>query len=116
MNDLSGTIPTELGLLTNLEVLGLCKYSRRVDLFLEEHGLNPFSTSIFAFFSLLDDALILAENNLNGTIPSELGLLTNLESIRLCKYGRRVDLCLMFGGMWFESVLNIQFCFLSSSS
>jgi len=62
----------------------------------------------FAFFSLLHDALILGDNNLSGSIPSELGLLTDLEVISLCKYGfRLVEL--------FEFVL-IQVCFLSSSS
>jgi len=89
-NDLSGTIPTELGLLTNLEVINLCKYGRRVDLCLEEHGWNPSSTSNFAFFPLLHDALILGNNNLSGSIPSELGLLTNVETIVLRKCGRRV--------------------------
>ena len=48
-------------------------------------------------------------NDLSGTIPTELGLLTNLDSIILCKCGRKVDLCLD------ESVL-IQLCFLFTSS
>jgi len=92
-NDLSGTIPSELGLLTNVERIYLGKYGRRVDLCLEEHGWNPSSTSNFAFFPLLHDELILVDNQLSGSIPSELGLLTNVERIWLCKYGRRVDLC-----------------------
>jgi len=81
-NDLSGNIPSELGLLTNVEDIYLGKYGRRVDLCLEKCGLNPSSTSKFA---LLHDELILASNNLSGSIPSELGLLTNLENIILCK-------------------------------
>jgi len=93
-NQLSGSIPSELGLLTNVEEIWLCKYGRRLDLCLEEHGWNPSSTSNFVFFPLLHDALILAYNNLSGSIPSELRLLTNLEFLMLCKYGRRVDLCL----------------------
>ena len=59
-----------------------------------EHGLNPSSTSNFVFFSLPHDALILGNNNLSGTVPSELGRLTNVVYIGLGKYGRRVDLCL----------------------
>ena len=72
-NSLSGKIPSELGLMTNLEFIGLCKYGRRVDLCLEEHGWNLLSsTSNFVFFPLLHDALILGMNNLSGSVPSEL--------------------------------------------
>ena len=53
----------------------------------------------FAFFLLHHDELILGDNNLSGSIPSELGLLTNIEGIVLCKYGRRVDLCLEEHGL-----------------
>ena len=49
--DLSGTIPSELGLLTNVERMYLCKYGHRVDPCLEICGLNPSSTSKFAFSS-----------------------------------------------------------------
>jgi len=59
-----------------------------------EHGWNPSSRFNFAFFPLPHDALILAYNQLSGTVPSELGLLKNVWLIDLCKYGRRVDLCL----------------------
>ena len=71
-NDLSGKIPSELGLLSSVEYIGLCKYGRRVDLCLEEHGWNPSSTFNFVFFPLLHDALILDDNQLSGSIPSEL--------------------------------------------
>jgi len=84
-NILSGTIQTELGLLTNVGSISLGKCGRRVDLCLEEHGWNPSSTSNFAFFPL-PDALILGINQLSGSIPSELGLLTRLSTIRLCKF------------------------------
>jgi len=112
-NKLSGSIPSEFGLWRNVNFIYLRKYGCRVDLCLEEHGLNLSSTSNFAFFYLLHDALILDVNELTGSIPSELGLLTKLDRVLLCKYGLRVD---MFGGTWFESVLNIQFCVLLSSS
>jgi len=108
-NNLSGSIPSELGLLTNVKVISMCKYGRRVDLCLEGHGWNPSSTFTFAFFPLLHDALILGGNNLSGSIPSELGLLTNLEEIWLCKYGRRVDLCLEEHGLSLSSTSNFAF-------
>jgi len=66
------------------------------------------------FFPFFHDALILDDNQLSGSIPSELGLLTNAKGIDISKFSCRiVD---MFGGTWFESVLNIQFCVFSSSS
>ena len=108
-NNLSGTIPSELGRLTNLETIWLRKYGRRVDLCLEEHGWNPSSTSNVVFFPLLHDALILGGNNLSGSIPSELGLLTNVGLIWLGKYGRRVDLCLGDHGWNSSSTSNFAF-------
>jgi len=96
-------------LLTNLEDIYLCKYGHRVDLCLEEHGWNPSSTSNFVFFPLLHDALILGGNQLSGSIPSELGLLTNVEWIYLGKYGRRVDLCLEEHGWNPSSTSNFVF-------
>ena len=104
---MSGSIPSELGLLNNVELIYLCKYGRRVDLCLEEP--YPSSTINFVFFPLLHDALILAFNNLSGHIPSELGLLTNVRSIYLCKYGRRVDLCLEEHGWNPSSTSNFAF-------
>jgi len=45
-----------------------------------EHGVNPSSTSNFVFFPLLHDALILDDNQLSGSVPSELFALPNLRS------------------------------------
>jgi len=108
-NNLSGSIPSELGLLTNLEGVVLRKYGCRVDLCLEENGLNPSSTSTFAFFLLLHHALILDDNNLSGSIPSELGLLTNCMWLFLGKYGHKVDLCLEEHGWNPSSTFNFAF-------
>jgi len=71
-NQLSGSIPSELALLTNLRTIKLCKYGRTLDLCLEEHGWNPSSTFACAFFPLLHDELILGGNDLSGSVPSEL--------------------------------------------
>jgi len=73
-------------------------------------GIRP-QHPIFAFFSLLHDASILVDNQLSGSIPSELGLLTNIERMYFCKYYRRVDLCLEEHGLDPTSTSN--FCFLS---
>jgi len=56
-------------------------------------GIRP-QHPILLSFSLHHDALILDDNQLSGPIPSELGLLTNVERIFLCKYGSRLDLCM----------------------
>jgi len=86
VNDLSGAIPSELGLLTNVEEIVLCKYGRRVDLCLGEHGWNPSSTSNFVFFPLLHDALILGDNQLSGSVPSELFAIPSLWYIFVGKW------------------------------
>src|SRR2546426_331931 len=70
-NQLSGSIPAQLGNLTNLKKLGL--------------GYNQLSGSIPAelgnLISLKD--LDLFSNQLTGSIPPELGNLTHLESLAL---------------------------------
>ena len=71
--ELNGSIPAELGQLTNLQ-----------QLFLFRNG-NGLSGSIPAELGQLTNLkdLRLAENGLSGSIPAELGTLTNLENLRL---------------------------------
>jgi len=70
-NTLRGSIPSELGLLTNLERLDLDD--------------NSLTGSIPSELGLLNNlgSLYLYLNSLTGSIPSELGLLTNLEYLIL---------------------------------
>lgn len=70
-NNLSGTIPTELGNLSNLRFLDL--------------GANSLSGTIPTSFGNLSQLgwLVLSENQLTGSIPSELGNLTGLYSLNL---------------------------------
>lgn len=70
-NELNGTIPSELGSLTNLEVLKLSQNQLR--------GVIPPEFGNLTNLNFLD----LFENRLSGTIPSELGNLTNLEALVL---------------------------------
>ena len=70
-NDLSGTIPAELGNLTNLQSLNLLG--------------NDLSGTIPAELGNLTNlqVLYLSQNRLSGTIPAELGNLTNLQGMYL---------------------------------
>lgn len=76
-NELSGTIPFELGNLTNLELLRLSKN--------QLSGTIPPELGNLANLQFLD----LYENQLSGTIPFELGNLGNLESLALFKNNLR---------------------------
>ncbi|MDE0196659.1 MAG: trypsin-like peptidase domain-containing protein [Caldilineaceae bacterium] len=70
-NELNGTIPSELGNLSNLERLNLSQNQLR--------GVIP--PELGSLTNL--EALNLFENRLSGTIPSELGNLTNLGALAL---------------------------------
>ena len=70
-NGLSGTIPSELGLVANLQGLDLAANSLS--------GTIPSELGLLANLQVLD----LAANSLSGTIPSELGLLANLRWVNL---------------------------------
>ena len=70
-NDLSGALPSELGNLTNLQVLHL--YENALS------GALPASLGDLTSLRELD----LYENDLSGALPSELGNLTNLEILYL---------------------------------
>jgi len=69
-NSIMGTIPTELGLLTNLRRLALYE--------------NDFTGSIPTELGVLSDTLETLElnsNHLAGTIPNEMAILTNLVTL-----------------------------------
>ena len=70
-NNLSGSIPVELGNLTNLTLLWLHEN--------QLSGSIPSELGNLANLTLL----LLHKNQLSGSIPSELGKLTNLEYLRL---------------------------------
>jgi len=70
-NTLRGSIPSELGLLTNLE-----------DLYLYYNSLTGSIPSELGLLTNLQ-SLYLDGNSLTGSIPSELGLLNNLEGLGL---------------------------------
>ena len=70
-NQLSGTIPSTLGNLANLELLSL-----------SENQLSGTIPSTLGNLANLED-LFLRSNQLSGTIPSTLGNLANLEALSL---------------------------------
>jgi hypothetical protein len=101
-NQLDDTIPTEIGQLTGLVWLYLCKYEGCVRSFhapiaagLSSHMKTAFSpfgqftTTPSSFIAILSIFVILIttdNNQLAGTIPTEIGQLTGLEWLYLCKY------------------------------
>jgi hypothetical protein len=64
-NNLTGTIPDEIGVLGSLRTLAL--------------GINHLHGSIPAKFPMDLNQLFLNDNNFTGTVPMELGSLTNLD-------------------------------------
>lgn len=94
-NDLSGTIPSELGNLLNLGVLKLSsnnlsgtipkELSKLSNLQILELDRNNLEGSIPPEFGNLNKLnwLFLEYNNLSGPIPAEFGQLTNLEWLTL---------------------------------
>ena len=82
---LIGSIPTEVGLLTELTSLELCKQLFSVLLVsFETKQIHSFSASNL-FSLLLSHIILIASNKLTGSIPTEVGLLTELTSLGLCK-------------------------------
>jgi len=70
-NQIKGTIPTELATMMNLEYLSL-----------NGNQLNGTIPTELALMTNLED-LFLVYNQLSGTIPTELGKMTNLSSLSL---------------------------------
>ena len=70
-NTFNGTLPTEIGLLTSLDFLGLSS--------------NTFSGTLPTEIGLLTRlyGLILKNNRFTGTLPTEIGLLTSLRGLGL---------------------------------
>ena len=83
-NSLTGNIPTEIGELSSLNHLGFGKYiyfiyiccstvTSEDDIISSHYYVSPIFSNI-------------ERNTLNGTIPMELGNLTFLTSLEICKY------------------------------
>ena len=85
-NELTGPIPTEVGSLTKLE------YKLR----LSKQLFSPFVTIMFwnktdshyvsKFVCLIFIHIIIDDNELTGTIPTEFGFLTDLTALNLSKH------------------------------
>ena len=97
-NNLTGTIPTELGNLNNLKLLELSlnrslsgpippdigRLSRLQDLRMRRTGVSGPIPAEFGMLANLRN-LALGENALSGPIPAELGKLANLEMLSLAE-------------------------------
>jgi hypothetical protein len=110
--NMSGNIPTEVGLATNLHRLGL-----------SNNQLTGFIPSELAQLTFLVQ-LALNGNDLNGTVPSQLGMLTNLGQLYLHGNHFTGNIPSEMGGSWaieswtfdhnnFEGVVPEQVCSLN---
>ena len=83
-NKLNGTIPSELGLLPNLQMLLLGKITS-YNIYTNTLTLLLFHLNFVVF---VDSPLYSAYNDLEGAIPKEIGDLGNLIALDLskCKY------------------------------
>ena len=74
-NNLTGTIPTQIGLMASLQILWEPKRKKkeRNETFIKIWSIFlTFFICFYFYFSYLD------QNNLNGTIPTEIGLMKSL--------------------------------------
>ena len=81
-NELTGSIPTEIFLLTKLTGLNFCK---RLAIFLfccYAFKKKLIRSMHLTFFSPL---IPTDKNNMTNSIPTEIGILTNLKALYLCK-------------------------------
>jgi len=83
-NLLTGFLPTELGKLTNLKAIIIGECSSHFSM----RGLKKESILTIIFAPETKDSVWYRENKnqLNGKIPTELGLLSSLEVIDLSKF------------------------------
>ncbi|MBC6472703.1 MAG: putative Ig domain-containing protein [Hormoscilla sp. GM102CHS1] len=98
-NRLRGTLPSELGSLSNLESLSLL-----------DNGLRGTLPSELGSLSNLE-SLSLLDNGLRGTLPSELGSLSNLQHLILSKNSLRGTLPSELGDL-----SNLQWLWLEENS
>jgi hypothetical protein len=87
-NNLSGSLPTEIGFLTTIKSLYFCEWPSINGVKKEFHPVLLSHT----FLVLLDSSRIAAGirgnngNELNGPIPTEIGNLSALEALILCEW------------------------------
>jgi hypothetical protein len=81
-NNLSGSLPTEIGFLTTVERLDLCEWA-----FINQAKKDYHTVRIsHTFLVLLDSSRMTAYNALTGPIPSEIGNFIALEYLNLRKW------------------------------
>ena len=83
-NELTGSIPTEFGLLTELTKTDLGKWLFFV--LLVGFGTKCTRSLLLTMFLwLIFNPIVTGNNKFTGSIPTEVGLLTELTDLRLCK-------------------------------
>jgi hypothetical protein len=83
-NDLTGSIPSELGDLTELQYLDLSKWPFRMSALRKKHQLIISSSFRAVSGAQNKHGTNGAGRGLSGTVPTELGYLTKLQQLHLC--------------------------------
>jgi hypothetical protein len=101
---LTGLIPSELGRLPKLEDIRLRK--------LFTSGLDTI-IPLGSVLHFISPTVVVDENDLTGSIPSELGGLTTLVRIDLCKFatvsGSELDMIKLLGSLSYK-LSRLRFC------
>ena len=98
-NNLNGTIPTQIGLMTSLTQLWEWKKKKS---FIKIY-YSFFSFSFFLHFSEL------FLNNLNGTIPTQIGLMTSLTQLWEEKKEKRNEAFIKFVLFFYRFFIFLNF-------
>lgn len=80
------SIPTEIGLLTNLSYLDISKSLH----FPVYRGNEVLECDPFLFSNRIQRVLVTGENNIQ-VLPSEIGLMTSLTELRIRKWNRQMQ-------------------------